>query len=250
MCGIAGVVSADPVDSRVIVQMRDRLSHRGPDHAGLWISPDQRVGLGHRRLTIIDPSPASNQPYASADGNAITVFNGEIYNFRKLRRELERMGVVFTTRSDTEVLVEAYAAWGAEFLERLSGMFAFAIWDQREQKLICARDRAGEKPLYYAWVGGTFIFASELKSLLAWPGFRRDIDYTAVADFLTLGYVPDPKSIWLGTSKLPPGQWLEVDLMPTGAAVSGPFEYWDMRFEPDRSVGDWGPLIRETLEQA
>ena len=129
-------------------------------------------------------------------------------------------------------------------------MFAFAIWD-RARELICARDRAGEKPLYYAVVDGSFIFASELKALLAWPRFRREIDYTSVADFLTLGDdTGHPKSIWVGTSKLPPGHWLEVDLTTDGPAAKAPSEYWDLQFEPDRSTDDWGPLIRETLEQA
>ncbi len=250
MCGVVGVISARPVDREIVAKMRDRLIHRGPDSAGLWQSADDRVCLGHRRLVIVDPSPDANQPFVSGDGNFVAVFNGEIYNFRSLRRELERAGVSFRTRSDTEVLVEAYAAWGTECLDRLSGMFAFAIWDRARARLICARDRAGEKPLYYAVVDGSFIFASELKALLAWPRFRREIDYTSVADFLTLGYVPDPKSIWVGTSKLPPGHWLEVDLTSDGPAAKAPSEYWDLQFEPDRSTDDWGPLIRETLEQA
>jgi asparagine synthase (glutamine-hydrolysing) len=250
MCGVAGVVSSRPVNGGIVVEMRDRLIHRGPDHGGLWRSDDQRVCLGHRRLVIVDPSPASNQPFVSADGNLVIVFNGEIYNFRDVRRELEREGVSFRTRSDTEVLIEAYAAWGVKCLDRLSGMFAFAIWDRAEETLICARDRAGEKPFYYASVGGSFIFASELKSLLAWPGFPRNLDYTAVADFLTLGFVPDPKSIWSAASKLPPGNWLEVELGAGSPRVNGPFEYWDMSFEPDRTVADWGPAIRDTLEHA
>src|SRR5690242_17138663 len=153
MCGIAGVVASVPVEPGIVVRMRDALAHRGPDHAGLWRSTDGRVCLGHRRLAIIDLDERSNQPMVSHDGRFVITFNGEIYNYQGLRRLLERDGARFLTDSDTEVLVEAYRRWGADALDRLSGMFAFAIWDQDTQRLFCARDRAGEKPFYYAWIG-------------------------------------------------------------------------------------------------
>ncbi|MGH2868299.1 MAG: asparagine synthetase B family protein, partial [Solirubrobacteraceae bacterium] len=165
MCGIVGVASRREVDQELAERMRDLLAHRGPDAAGSWTSEDRRVCLGHRRLAIIDPSPEANQPFLSADGRYAITFNGEIYNFRALRAELERSGSLFRTRSDTEVLLESYRRYGERCLDRVSGMFAFAIWDSERRRLFCARDRAGEKPFYYALVGDSFLFASELKSL-------------------------------------------------------------------------------------
>jgi asparagine synthase (glutamine-hydrolysing) len=251
MCGITGVVSRDAVAPEVVIRMRDTLEHRGPDAAGIWQSVDRRICLGHRRLVIVDPSPEANQPFVANAGGLVAVYNGEIYNFVSLRRELEGLGVPFRTRSDTEVLVAAYGVWGRGCVERLSGMFAFAIWDADRQTLFAARDRAGEKPFHYAVVGDAFLFGSELKALLAWPGFRRDLDYTSVADFLTLGYVPDPKSIWKDAKKLPPGHWMEVVARPDGPPrVCTPVQYWDLELEADRSVDDWGPEIRDTLERA
>ena len=250
MCGIAGAISAARVDAKLVERMRDRLTHRGPDAAGLWSSADQRVCLGHRRLSIVDLSPEANQPFLSADGRHALVLNGEIYNFRALRAELEDGGARFRTSSDTEVLLEAYRHWGEACLQRLSGMFAFALWDEERGRLFCARDRAGEKPFYYAVVGDSFVFASELKSLLLWPGFRRELDQTAVADFLTFGFVPDPKSIWEGAAKLPPAHALTVELGENGPRVGAPAPYWDLELEPDLSVDDWGPAVREALEQA
>lgn len=250
MCGIVGAVSREPVDTALMEQMRDRLSHRGPDAAGLWSTEDHRVCLGHRRLSIVDLSPEANQPFVSSDGRFVITHNGEIYNFRAIRAELERLGSTFRTRSDTEVLVEAYRHWGADCLSRLSGMFAFAIWDTDRGRLFCARDRAGEKPFHYALLDGTFVFASELKSLVMWPTFRREIDYTAIVDFLSFGFVADPKTIWTAARKLPPAHHLTVELGPDGATVGEPIAYWDLEFDPDRSVEDWGPLIRSTLENA
>jgi asparagine synthase (glutamine-hydrolysing) len=250
MCGIVGAVSASRVDASLVERMRDRLVHRGPDAAGLWSSPDGRVVLGHRRLAIVDLSPEANQPFLSADGSCAVTLNGEIYNFRALRRELEREGARFRTSSDTEVLLESYRHWGEACLERLSGMYAFAIWDGSRDRLFCARDRAGEKPFYYAVTDGSFVFASELKSLLLWPGFRRQLDQSALADYLTFGFVPDPKSIWEGAKKLPPGHSLAVQLHTDGPRVTDPEAYWDFTFEPDETVGDWGPAIRGALEEA
>jgi asparagine synthase (glutamine-hydrolysing) len=249
MCGIVGVLGREPVDEALVVEMRDRLVHRGPDAAGLWSSADLRVCLGFRRLAIIDPSPDADQPFLSEDGRFAIVLNGEIYNFRSLRSELETKGVQFRTRSDTEVLLEAYRAWGSGCLGRLSGMFAFAIWDREQGRLFCARDRAGEKPFHYALANGSFAFASELKALLPWPGLRREIDWTAVADYLTFGFIPDPKTVWVGVKKLPPGHWLDVDLAEE-ASVLEPVPYWDFDLDPDESVEDWGESIRDTLERA
>ena len=244
MCGITGAVSTRPVDTDLVERMRDLLVHRGPDAAGLWRSADRRVCLGHRRLAVVDLSPEANQPFVSGDGRYSLTYNGELYGFHRLREEL---GVPFRTSSDTEVLLEAYRAWGESCLDRLSGMFAFAIWDSVEQRLFCARDRAGEKPFYYALTGGSFVFASELKSLLLWPSLRTELDYEAVADFFVLGCVVDPRTIWRGVRKLEPGHSLTVELRDGSVTVGTPRQWWDLRLEPDRSVTDWRPEILETL---
>lgn len=231
MCGIVGVVSARGVDPARVEAMRDRLAHRGPDHAGLWRSADGRVCLGHRRLAIIDLDARANQPMRSHDDRFVLTFNGEIYNHRSVRRQLEGEGVRFATESDSEVLIESYRRWGEAALDKLSGMFAFALWDAREQRLFCARDRAGEKPFYWMVAGGSFVFASELKSLVDWPGLDKSIDFEALIDFLTLGFVADPKSIWKGIRKLAPAHSLTVGYDSAGAPVAAaPQRYWSLAF--------------------
>lgn len=231
MCGIVGALSNSVVDRGTVVRMRDRLAHRGPNHAGLWHSDDGRICLGHRRLSIIDLDVRSNQPMRSHDGRFVVTFNGEIYNYRAVRRELEDEGVRFRTESDTEVLLEAYRRWGADLLHRLSGMFAFALWDAQERRLFCARDRAGEKPLYYALVNETFVFASEIKGLLDWPGLERRVDYEAMIDFLAFGFVADPKSIWRDVRKLAPAHTIRVELREDGRTIVGePQRYWSLPF--------------------
>jgi asparagine synthase (glutamine-hydrolysing) len=232
MCGIAGVVSSASVEPAVVARMRDALAHRGPDHAGLWRSADGRVCLGHRRLAIIDLDERSNQPMLSHDGRFVITFNGEIYNYQSVRRQLEEDGARFHTDSDTEVLIEAYRVWGTDALDRLSGMFAFAIWDGQTRRLFCARDRAGEKPFYYARLGDTFLFGSEIKALLEWPGVPRRVDYEALIDYLTLGFVADPKSIWRDVRKLPPAHAMLVDCAGGTPSVSVPQRYWTLTFAP------------------
>jgi len=250
MCGIVGVLDAAPVDPALVERMRDSLAHRGPDAAGLWTSADRRVALGHRRLSIIDTSAAANQPFVSRDGLLVVTLNGEIYNFRALRRELERQGATFRTESDTEVLLGAYRKWGAACVERLSGMFAFAIWDADRDLLFCARDRAGEKPFHSLTTSTTFAFASELKALTLVPSMRREIDWTSVADYLTFGYIPDPKTVWTGVEKLPPGHLLEVALGPDGPQTAEPVPYWDFPLGSDNDDADWEQAIRETLSSS
>jgi asparagine synthase (glutamine-hydrolysing) len=251
MCGIVGAISDAPVTQQAIEEMRDSMAHRGPDHAGIWLSEDSRICLGHRRLAIVDLTPEANQPFVTRDGRFVICFNGEIYNFQVLREELRARGILFHTRSDTEVLGEAFRFWGDQCLDRLCGMFAFAIWDTVERRLFCARDRAGEKPFYYALLGHSFLFASELKALTLWPGFRREIHYPALVDYLALGFVADPKSIWESCYKLPPGHQMSVQIERGGIPVaSEPAAYWDMRFDPDYSVTDWGPRILETLQMS
>src|SRR5437667_2789226 len=234
MCGIVGAVSVAPIKPKLIEEMRDRLVHRGPDYGGLWSSDDMCACFGHRRLSIIDLSPDANQPFVSHDTRFVITFNGEIYNFKALREELTQRGTMFRTNSDTEVLVESFREWGDRCVDRLSGMFAFAIWDKEARRLFCTRDRAGEKPFYYAMLGDSFIFASELKALLLWPGFRKEIDYTAVVDFLSFGFVAEPKSIWKQCLKLPPGYSLSLEVLPARSLLMNePAAYWDMEFNPD-----------------
>jgi asparagine synthase (glutamine-hydrolysing) len=226
MCGIVGVASSWPVKDRDwLAQGRDALRHRGPDDAGEWWSADGRVGLGHRRLAILDLSPAGHQPMLDERGELVVVYNGEIYNFRELRTKLEGRGHCFRSQSDTEVLLAAYREWGVTCLERLNGMFAFALYDQRNRQLFLARDRAGEKPLFY-WLGpGEFRFASELKGLLADPTLPRRLDSEALDCYLAFGFVPGDRCILRGMRKLPPAHALVFDLETGTAQV---WRYWDL----------------------
>ena len=206
--------------------MCDAIAHRGPDGSGVWTAPG--VGLGHRRLSIIDLA-GSPQPMVSADERAVIVFNGEIYNFRELRRELEGFGARFRTEGDTEVILAAYQQWGEDCPAHLNGMFAFAIYDRAERTLFLARDRLGVKPLFYTQLSdGALAFASELKGLLAHPLLRREVDPLAVEDYMTWGYVPDHRSILKGVHKLPAGHTL---LLKHDAQLPRRREYWDISFE-------------------
>jgi asparagine synthase (glutamine-hydrolysing) len=251
MCGIVGAISSGPIDSGVLDRMRDDLAHRGPDHSASWLSSDGKVGLGHRRLAIIDLLPEANQPFASHDGRFLLVYNGELYNYRELKKELETHSVLFRTRSDSEVLLEAFRLWGEGALARFSGMFAFAIWDQAERTLFCARDRAGEKPLYWATLPGVFLFASEPKAFLSWPTFARRIHHPALLDFLAYGFVPDPKCIWEDCAKLPPGHSLVVRTGTDGRPqVPNPRAWWDWGFDPEPHERDWTGRVLGTLTSA
>src|SRR5262245_27274705 len=176
MCGIAGASSLGRTQPVVVAGMLAALQHRGPDDSGLWTSEDARVTLGQRRLAIIDLSPSGRNPMAWDGGRLWITYNGEIYNFRELRRELENEGYSFRTRTDTEVILASYDRWGVNCLEKLVGMFAFGLWDSSSERLFLARDRLGKKPLYYAAYGGQLVFASELKAFLADPDFPSQID--------------------------------------------------------------------------
>jgi asparagine synthase (glutamine-hydrolysing) len=210
--------------------MADRLTHRGPDDEGTWLDGAAGVALGHRRLSILELSPSGAQPMASASGRSVLAFNGEIYNHDELRRRLDGPGRRWRGRSDTEVLIEALEAWGvAATLEACVGMFAFAWWDRERRELTLARDRLGEKPCHYGWHGGTLVFGSELKALRAHPAYRQATDPQALAAYLRHGYVPAPRSIDLGTSKLPPGTYCTVSSAAVPGRVLEPVAYWSLR---------------------
>jgi asparagine synthase (glutamine-hydrolysing) len=226
MCGIIGVASRTAVSERQWLALgREVLRHRGPDDAGEWWSADGCVGVGHRRLAIIDLSPGGHQPMQDAAGGLCIVLNGEIYNFTDLRRELIAKGHAFRTDSDTEVILTAYLEWGTDCLLRLNGMFAFALYDSRRRQLFLARDRAGEKPLFYAPAQGVLRFASELKALMADPALPRRIDPEALDCYLSMGFVPGERSMLQGVKKLPPAHALVFDL---NNGQSRLWRYWQL----------------------
>src|SRR5215471_3406987 len=228
MCGIAGIFDfrrRGEVDRVLLQRMTEIIAHRGPDGDGYHIEPG--VGLGHRRLAIVDLA-TGDQPLFNEDGTVCVVYNGEIYNFQPLMAELAARGHVFRTRCDTEVIVHAWEEWGVACLDRFNGMFAFALWDAAQEVLFLARDRLGEKPLYYSFLSdGRLIFASELKSLLLCPGVDRRLDPRAIEEFFAFGYVPDPSSIYRGVRKLAPAHYLVVR---RGEPAPEPRSYWDLRF--------------------
>ncbi|HWT11300.1 MAG TPA: asparagine synthase (glutamine-hydrolyzing) [Allosphingosinicella sp.] len=245
MCGIAGLVARGRVDEAKLRLMTTALAHRGPDDSGIWIDSEAGLGFGHRRLAIVDLSPAGHQPMASRDGRWVLNYNGEIYNHSALRSELESAGggpvaagEAWRGHSDTETLLECIAAWGPErAIGRCVGMFAIALWDAKERRLHLIRDRFGEKPLYYGWTGGDFVFASELKAIRALPGFDNGLDRGALSRFTRFGYVPAPHSIFERIYKLEPGCILSATVAelrtPLARAPepgSGPLRrYWSYR---------------------
>jgi asparagine synthase (glutamine-hydrolysing) len=223
VCGINGIFArhcaVNPIDRSELLRTREHMAARGPDAAGEWISDDGRVGFGHRRLSIIDLSKTGAQPMASADGRLMVTFNGEIYNYRELRRDLESKGRAFRSQSDTEVLLHLYAAKGAEMVHDLRGMFAFAIWDATEHALFLARDPYGIKPLYYADDGRTFRFASQVKALLAGGAVSREADPAGAVGFRLFGSAPEPFTMFRAIRALPAGSTLLVDRLGAGAPV-------------------------------
>ena len=230
MCGIAGFLTTGaPRPGRDLEarlwRMIATVRHRGPDDEGVWTNG--QAGLAHARLSIIDPTPAGHQPMASADGTVWISFNGEIYNFAEIRRELDSLGYLFRSRSDTEVIVNGWHAWGPEIFSRLRGMFALAIWDRRSRRLILARDRLGKKPLYYTTTPDAFLFGSEIKALLVWPGVSREPDLSAIDHYLAFAYVPAPDTAFAGIRKLPAAHYLLADTHPDGT-IGDPVlvRYW------------------------
>ncbi len=235
MCGITGIFDTRggrEISSVVLERMNNAQHHRGPDEGSLHTEPG--LGFGHRRLSIIDIA-TGQQPLFNEDGSVVVVFNGEIYNYQQLIPELQALGHVFHTKSDTEVIVHAWEQWGEDCVLRFRGMFAFVLWDRNRQSLFMARDRLGVKPLYYALLDdATLLFGSELKSLLAHGGLKRDIDPHAVEEYFTLGYVAEPRSIFRQALKLAPGHSL---LIRRGQPLPEPREYWRLRFTLDNPIG-------------
>ena len=245
MCGICGLTA--PLAEETLRRMVATIVHRGPDDSGVYVAPDGAVGLGSTRLSIIDLSPAGHMPMLSDDGSVALAYNGEVYNFRELRRELEALGFSFRSRTDTEVVLRAYEAWGEDMFARLNGMFALALWDARERRLLLARDRFGIKPLYYhRGADGRLLFASEVKALPP-AGYRPGaLDPEALHRYLTFLWVPGPATLFTGVRKLEPGHWAE---WRDGAFAVHPF--WRPRFEPRRgSAAAAAAHLRERLEAA
>jgi asparagine synthase (glutamine-hydrolysing) len=252
MCAIAGIFNygSSPTDDRAIVsRMRDTMTHRGPDAAGLYQSPDRRVVLAHRRLSIVDLSPAGRQPMANDDGTIWITFNGEIYNHLEQRGPLAARGHVFKSRSDTEVIVHAYEESGCGCVSALDGMFAFALWDAERRELLMARDRLGKKPVYYTNVGGRFVFASEIKALLQHPDIARDIDRIALDCFLTFSNTPAPLTMFRNVFKLPAAHLLRCQSDGTVRTE----RYWSPldgnAWQPSHG-GETVERVRELLERS
>ncbi|MFP4297013.1 MAG: asparagine synthase (glutamine-hydrolyzing) [Spirulinaceae cyanobacterium] len=250
MCGICGVVYADgdrPIDPGLIEIMTATITHRGPDQQGIY--RQKNVGLGSRRLSIIDLD-GGQQPIHNEDKSIWVVFNGELYNYRELTHSLKRRGHKFYTATDTEVLVHAYEEFGDEFLEYLNGMYAFALWDERQQRIIIARDRMGIKPLYYTRHDNALIFGSELKTLLAYPGVSRSVDLVALNEYLSFEYIPTPRSIFQNISKLPPGHALSYR---EGKLET--WQYWDINLGRSENlqpkpIQDYEQELLEILTEA
>jgi asparagine synthase (glutamine-hydrolysing) len=232
MCGIAGIAHLDgsAVSEVTLRRMTDSIAHRGPDGEGQYV--DGPIGIGQRRLAIIDLSPAGHQPMANETGEVLITFGGEIYNYQRLRAELETLGHAFHSRTDTETVVHGYEEWGDAIVERLNGMFAFAIWDSRNRRLFLARDRFGVKPLYWYERDGVFLFSSEIKAILQHPGVARDVDPLALDEYFTFQNILTDRTLFSGIRLLPPGHTLTVDLRE--GRIEGPRRYWDYPFPAER----------------
>jgi len=246
MCGIVGIIDIKgkrEIDRSLLHVMNETQYHRGPDEGGLHTEPG--VGLGHRRLSIIDLA-GGQQPLFNEDGSVVVVYNGEIYNFQSLAKELKAKGHRFKTHCDTEVIVHAWEEWGEKCVDKFRGMFAFAIWDRNQQQLFLARDRLGIKPLYYAELNnGLFVFSSELKALLVHPNTNREIDPQALEDYFAFGYIPEPKTIFKQARKLLPGHRLKIQInRPLPSSV----EYWDVPFTPV-ILGSEADIQNEIIER-
>jgi asparagine synthase (glutamine-hydrolysing) len=240
MCGIAGVLSRNgaPVSAQVVTAMTGAIAHRGPDDEGTWVEGE--IGLGNRRLAIIDLSPAGHQPMHDEGGDLVITYNGELYNFRELRAELERLGHSFHSHTDTEVVLHAYREWRSGCLDRFNGMFAFAIWDRRRYELFLARDRYGVKPLYYTQAGGDLLFASEIKSFLQHPAFRVEVSLPHLLEYFTFQNVFSDATLFASVHLLRPGQYMLVDREHVQVE-----RYWDFHFREEETAGSDDEYLEE-----
>jgi len=251
MCGITGIfnLNNEPASSVVLQRMTDAIAHRGPDGEGSYV--DGPIGLGHRRLAIIDLSPSGHQPMMTADRRYVLIFNGEIYNFQELRLELEAHGHQFYSRTDSEVVLHAYVEWGEEAVNRFNGMFAFAIWDQTRKELFLARDRFGVKPLYYGLFRNTFLFGSEVKAMLQHPACRVELDREALLEYFTFQNIFTNRTFFANVNLLPSGTFLRLRLGET--EIRNPTRYWDYSFSEPEIIRDEREYIEELdrlLQQA
>ncbi len=249
MCGIAGIITSldKKPKSSLIKRMTDKIIHRGPDEAGIYI--DEGVGLGHRRLSIIDIK-SGQQPMTTAGNDVTIIYNGEIYNFIQIRTELERKGYHFKTHSDTEVILNAYHAWGPDSVKKIRGMFAYVIYDKRNKQVFMARDRLGIKPLFYAPLGEkTYLFASELKAIMAHPDFTGNMRTESIEDYFSLGYVAEPHTIYKNAFKLEPGHSIIIDLHSGHLTKT---QYWDVQFTGDYqgTIADACDELNERVKEA
>lgn len=239
MCGIVGFFYSNSdhlAERKVIRRMTESLAHRGPDHQDVFT--DRNVALGHARLAVLDLSPEANQPMSNEDGSIRIDFNGEIYNYRDLRTQLIQSNHQFKSNSDTEVIGHAYEEWKTDCFKKFDGMFACAIYDRRKRKLILARDRFGQKPLYYTCQTSLFAFASEIKALKWHPELKFDIDHQALSQYLCYEYVPTPKSIYQRIKKLEPASYLEVSIGNSQSASVNPKKYWQLHFSPKIEISE------------
>lgn len=243
MCGIAGIfnLNGEPVSVVTLRKMTDAIAHRGPDGEGFYT--DSFIGLGHRRLSVIDLSDAGHQPMCTSDGSYVISYNGEVYNFQELRIELESLGYQFHSKTDSEVVLKAYAHWGEKCLNKFNGMFAFAIWDKVRQKLFLARDRYGIKPLYYVRLGNTVIFASEIKAFLKHPHFQTSIDKESLLEYLTFQNFFTDRTLFKDVRILPAGSYLDLEL--SANSIPPPKKYWDFSFKNPVFAKDKTEYIEE-----
>jgi len=250
MCGITGKIyfNDNPVTKQAVLAMNAKILHRGPDDGGVYLSPDQKVGLGHRRLSIIDLSPLGHQPMRYMDRYEI-VFNGEVYNFQEKRDFLEKEGYTFESHSDTEVLMALYDKFGKKCLDHMRGMFAFAIYDEKEKTIFCARDRVGKKPFKYYLDDNVFMFASELKAILTQPEYKKEVDYVAIHHYLTYQYVPAPLTGFKNIQKLEAAHYLFIDLKTNRVEKE---RYWKLDYSKklDLSEDEWKKRIIDKLEES
>jgi asparagine synthase (glutamine-hydrolysing) len=250
MCGIAGIFNTDgaPVSIAVLRRMTDAVAHRGPDGEGFWTG--SFVGLGHRRLSIVDLSPLGHQPMQTPDGQVVLSYNGEVYNFQELRVELEARGHAFRSRTDTEVLLHAWAEWGEACVERLNGMFAFAVWDARENRLFLVRDRYGVKPLYWWWKGGTLVFGSEVKAILRHPAVQVGVSVEALGEYFSFQNVFSDLTLFEGVRLLPPATVLSVTLGDPSSLRQRRYWDYDFREEPGADEEEWAEELNRLFTRA